>query len=78
MSFVKTPSLNSGTTAISFIYTKNWTYLLFQTGDGLLISDGAKWERNRRLLTPAFHFDILMPYITIYNKVADILIVRTF
>ncbi|KAJ8317562.1 hypothetical protein KUTeg_005466 [Tegillarca granosa] len=41
-------------------------------GDGLLISNGPKWERNRRLLTPAFHFDILMPYIAVYNKVADI------
>ncbi|XP_060078409.1 cytochrome P450 4A25-like [Ylistrum balloti] len=43
-------------------------------GDGLLISDGQKWERNRKLLTPAFHFDILQPYVNIYNKVADILL----
>ncbi|OWF56653.1 Cytochrome P450 4F4 [Mizuhopecten yessoensis] len=41
-------------------------------GDGLLISDGKKWERNRRLLTPAFHFDVLKAYVPIYNKVFDI------
>lgn len=41
-------------------------------GDGLLLSEGKKWERSRRLLTPAFHFDILRPYVIIYNDVADI------
>nr|ACL80141.1 cytochrome P450 family 4 [Azumapecten farreri] len=40
--------------------------------DGLLISDGKKWERNRRLLTPAFHFDVLKPYVQIYNNVFSI------
>lgn len=47
-------------------------------GDGLLISDGKKWERNRRLLTPAFHFDILKPYVQIYNDVTEIFLVRNF
>ncbi|XP_033747108.1 taurochenodeoxycholic 6 alpha-hydroxylase-like [Pecten maximus] len=40
--------------------------------DGLLLSEGKKWERNRRLLTPAFHFDVLKHYVAIYNKVFDI------
>ena len=47
-------------------------------GDGLLISGGGKWARNRRLLTPAFHFDVLKPYVNIYNKAADILIVNHY
>ena len=40
-------------------------------GDGLLISKGNKWFRNRRLLTPAFHFDILKQYIDVYNDASD-------
>ena len=48
---------------------------LFIKGDGLLISEGKKWERNRRLLTPGFHFDILKPYIKVYNNVTDIFLV---
>ena len=39
------------------------------------MTGGQKWERNRRLLTPALHFNVLRPYISIYHDVADILLV---
>ena len=42
-------------------------------GDGLLVSEGDKWFRNRRLLTPAFHYEILMPYISVYNSCIEVL-----
>ena len=44
-------------------------------GDGLLLASGDKWFRNRRMLTPAFHFDVLKPYMKIYNEATDILLV---
>jgi cytochrome P450 len=36
-------------------------------------STGNKWRRNRRLLTPAFHFQILENFFDVFNKNAEIL-----
>ncbi|XP_063150556.1 ultra-long-chain fatty acid omega-hydroxylase isoform X1 [Candoia aspera] len=40
-------------------------------GDGLLLSDGTKWARHRHLLTSAFHFAILKPYLKIFKQSTD-------
>ncbi|KAH3883802.1 hypothetical protein DPMN_007770 [Dreissena polymorpha] len=51
-------------------------YGLIQTwlGEGLLIANGDKWLRSRRLLTPAFHFDILKQYLIVKNRASDVLV----
>uniref|UniRef100_A0A2K6GXV0 Cytochrome P450 family 4 subfamily F member 156, pseudo n=1 Tax=Propithecus coquereli TaxID=379532 RepID=A0A2K6GXV0_PROCO len=40
---------------------------------GLLLSVGDKWKHCRVMLTPTFHFNILKPYVTIFNKSLNIM-----
>ena len=46
-------------------------------GDGLILSKGPKWARNRRLLTPAFHLRVLRPYTSIFIESSKVLVVST-
>ncbi|CAL8307806.1 unnamed protein product [Merluccius merluccius] len=40
-------------------------------GQSLLLSNGEEWSRRRRLLMPAFHFDILKGYVAVFNTSAN-------
>ncbi|VDM49582.1 unnamed protein product [Toxocara canis] len=37
-------------------------------GDGMLSSSGETWFKFRRILTPAFHFNILNKYVEVFNE----------
>ncbi|XP_046449677.1 LOW QUALITY PROTEIN: cytochrome P450 4C1-like [Daphnia pulex] len=52
---------------------KSYSILRPWLGEGLLLASGNKWRRSRRLLTPAFHFQILDNFFDVFNKNADIL-----
>ncbi|XP_062454359.1 ultra-long-chain fatty acid omega-hydroxylase isoform X2 [Rhea pennata] len=47
--------------------------MLLASGDGLLLSHGRKWARHRRLLTPAFHPNVLKSYMGIFNQSTEIM-----
>ncbi|XP_061145614.1 cytochrome P450 4B1-like isoform X2 [Syngnathus typhle] len=50
--------------------------IVTSTGDGLLVSDGQKWFRHRRLLTPGFHYDVLKSYTKLMLESVQIMLVK--
>ncbi|XP_057600283.1 taurochenodeoxycholic 6 alpha-hydroxylase-like isoform X2 [Hippopotamus amphibius kiboko] len=42
---------------------ESYRFLIPWIGNGLLMLEGQRWFQHRRMLTPAFHYDILKPYV---------------
>lgn len=52
--------------------SNNYSLVANWLGDGLLIAGGSKWQRARKFLTPAFHFNVLKQFkgaMTDCNKI---------
>lgn len=51
------------------LITKGFTYEFLKPalGDGLLVSKDRKWHSRRKMLTPAFHFNILAQFEEIFK-----------
>ncbi|NWS95444.1 CP4B1 protein, partial [Mionectes macconnelli] len=48
--------------------------LFVPSGEGLLILDGAKWFQHRKMLTPAFHYDVLKSYVTLMSDSVKVML----
>ncbi|XP_029805465.1 cytochrome P450 4B1 isoform X2 [Suricata suricatta] len=45
-----------------------YDFFLQWIGKGLLVLQGPKWYEHRKLLTPGFHYDVLKPYVAVFNN----------
>ncbi|KAH8235914.1 hypothetical protein KR032_010614 [Drosophila birchii] len=45
-----------------------YSFLARWLNEGLLVSSGRKWHRRRKIITPAFHFRVLEPYVEIFDR----------
>ncbi|KAL2740988.1 cytochrome P450 4C1-like isoform X1 [Vespula squamosa] len=51
-----------------------YKYLQPWLSTGLITSTGDKWQKRRKILTPAFHFNILKHFVVIFNEESQFLI----
>ncbi|XP_072275696.1 cytochrome P450 4B1-like isoform X1 [Pyxicephalus adspersus] len=49
-------------------------FLVPWIGKGLLVLSGQKWFQHRRLLTPAFHYDVLKPYVKLMSDSVNVML----
>uniref|UniRef100_A0A336LZX9 CSON009395 protein n=1 Tax=Culicoides sonorensis TaxID=179676 RepID=A0A336LZX9_CULSO len=49
-------------------FTEKWL------GNGLIRSSGERWHKFRKLITPAFHFQILERFVVIFEEQTDVLV----
>lgn len=78
MYIVTTPTYKQSDIFLLYRFVSFSFQFIYLTGNGLLTHIGGKgWERNRHLLTPAFHFDILKDYVNVFNEVTDELLVNS-
>lgn len=57
-----------------FIKSDDYETFKIWLGDSLALTHGERWHNLRKLLTPAFHFQILERYIQIFEEQSNILL----
>lgn len=51
-----------------------YTVLRPWLAEGLLLSSGKKWQKRRKIITPAFHFSILERFVETFDRQSQILV----
>ncbi|NXI99984.1 CP4B1 protein, partial [Psophia crepitans] len=51
-----------------------YKFLVPWIGQGLLILDGTKWFQHRKLITPAFHYDVLKSYVSLMSDSVKVML----
>ncbi|NXU89460.1 CP4B1 protein, partial [Xiphorhynchus elegans] len=51
-----------------------YRFLVPWIGKGLLTLDGTKWFQHRKMLTPAFHYDVLKSYVTLMSDSVKVML----
>lgn len=59
-----------------FIKSNEYEFFKVWFGNSLVITHGERWYKLRKLLTPAFHFQILERFVQIFNEQADVLLTK--
>nr|XP_015835227.1 PREDICTED: uncharacterized protein LOC660088 [Tribolium castaneum] len=55
--------------------SEDYKFLSSWLGTGLLLADGGpKWKKHRKILTPAFHFQILEQFVDVFDSCSNVLI----
>lgn len=52
--------------------SNGYNHLMPWLGTGLLTSTGQKWLSRRKIITPAFHFNILEDFVEVFEKQSSI------
>ncbi|EFA04629.1 cytochrome P450-like protein [Tribolium castaneum] len=54
--------------------SQNYAFARSWLGNGLILANGTHWKQHRKILTPAFHLEILREYLETFDSVGRIFI----
>lgn len=59
-----------------FIKSAEYDFFKIWFGNSLVITHGERWHKLRKLLTPAFHFQILERFVQIFEEQSEVLVAK--